>query len=121
MMMPANYSAIAENEMTYVVGGGLLEWAGENLADPIKNTKMLTTNLINIIANGFVKDLIATTMTPVFSGTWKPGDGVNAWTAKYITGKDGWNIAWGVVGNLAAIYQLATVKTKTVTDSVLSV
>ena len=28
MMMPANYSAIAENEMTYVVGGGLLEAIG---------------------------------------------------------------------------------------------
>ena len=28
MMMPANYSAIAETEMTYVVGGGLLEAIG---------------------------------------------------------------------------------------------
>ena len=24
MMMPANFSAVAENEMTYVVGGGLM-------------------------------------------------------------------------------------------------
>ena len=28
MMMPANYSVIAENEMTYVVGGGVIEAIG---------------------------------------------------------------------------------------------
>ena len=25
MMMPANFSAVSENEMTYVVGGGLVD------------------------------------------------------------------------------------------------
>ena len=28
MMMPANFSVVAENEMTYVVGGGVIEAIG---------------------------------------------------------------------------------------------
>ncbi len=48
MMMPANYSAIAENEMTYVVGGGLLEAIGSVTA-PVwgaANVKTFNTNLL---------------------------------------------------------------------------
>ena len=64
MMMPANYSAIAENEMTYVVGGGLLEAIGSVTA-PVwgaANVKTFNTNLLTIIGNSFVTDVISGTV-----------------------------------------------------------
>ena len=70
MMMPANYSAIAENEMTYVVGGGLLEAIGSVTA-PVwgaANVKTFNTNLITIIGNSFVTDVIGGTVGVVFGG-----------------------------------------------------
>ena len=72
MMMPANYSAIAENEMTYVVGGGLLEAIGSVTA-PVwgaANVKTFNTNLITIVGNSFIKDTLATTLGVAFSGAW---------------------------------------------------
>ena len=72
MMMPANYSAIAENEMTYVVGGGLLEAIGSVTA-PVwgaANVKTFNTNLITIVGNSFIKDTLATTLGVAFGGAW---------------------------------------------------
>ena len=72
MMMPANYSAIAENEMTYVVGGGLLEAIGSVTA-PVwgaANVKTFNTNLITIVGNSFIKDTLGTTLGVAFSGAW---------------------------------------------------
>ena len=56
MMMPANYSVIAENEMTYVVGGGVIEAIGAVTA-PVwgaANVKTFNTNLVTIIGNEFL-------------------------------------------------------------------
>ena len=72
MMMPANYSAIAENEMTYVVGGGLLEAIGSVTA-PVwgaANVKTFNTNLITIIGNSYVSKVLAGTLGVMFSGSW---------------------------------------------------
>ena len=72
MMMPANYSAIAENEMTYVVGGGLLEAIGSVTA-PVSgaaNVKTFNTNLLTIIGNSFVTDVISGTVGVVFGGDY---------------------------------------------------
>ena len=72
MMMPANYSAIAENEMTYVVGGGLLEAIGSVTA-PVwgaANVKTFNTNLLTILSNTFTKHTVAATMGTMFSGNW---------------------------------------------------
>lgn len=72
MMMPANYSAIAENEMTYVVGGGLLEAIGSVTA-PVwgpANVKTFNTNLITIIGNSFIKGTLGSTLGVAFSGIW---------------------------------------------------
>ena len=78
MMMPANYSAIAENEMTYVVGGGLLEAIGSVTA-PVwgaANVKTFNTNLITIIGNSFIKDTLGSTLGVAFSGVWGEKTGV---------------------------------------------
>ena len=53
MMMPANFSAISENEMTYVNGGASL---AEILAPELKveNWQKFNTNMVTIIGNSFL-------------------------------------------------------------------
>ena len=83
--MPANYSAIAENEMTYVVGGGLLEAIGSVTA-PVwgaANVKTFNTNLITLISNSFFADTVKSTLGVMFNGDWGSDD------TKKIFGADG--------------------------------
>ena len=131
MMMPANYSAIAENEMTYVVGGGLLEAIGSVTA-PVwgaANVKTFNTNLITIVGNSFVKDTLANTLGVAFGGTWfdktgktdDDGDeikntifGKNGNLHNWLGAKDGDKKMSGLnkfmqgVGVLSAVYTLGT-------------
>ena len=137
MMMPANYSAIAENEMTYVVGGGLLEAIGSVTA-PVwgaANVKTFNTNLITIIGNSYVSKVLAGTLGVMFSGSW--GEKNTAMSDAYkieddkkltIFGKNKalWNVldpngdaeTSGLnkfmqgIGALAAVYTLGTSTTK---------
>ena len=137
MMMPANYSAIAENEMTYVVGGGLLEAIGSVTA-PVwgaANVKTFNTNLITIIGNSYVSKVLSATLGVMFSGAWgtKDDDVAEAWgydKDKKITifGKNkalwnaldpnddketnGFNKFMQGIGALAAVYTLGTSTTK---------
>ena len=131
MMMPANYSAIAENEMTYVVGGGLLEAIGSVTA-PVwgpANVKTFNTNLITIVGNEFVKGTLKNTLGVAFGGTWfdktgktdDDGDeikntifGKNGNLHKWLGAKDGDKKMSGLnkfmqgVGVLSAVYTLGT-------------
>ena len=137
MMMPANYSAIAENEMTYVVGGGLLEAIGSVTA-PVwgaANVKTFNTNLITIIGNSYVSKVLGATLGVMFSGAWgtKDDDFAAAWgydKDKKVTifGKNkalwnaldpngsketnGFNKFMQGIGALAAVYTLGTSTTK---------
>lgn len=120
MMMPANYSAIAENEMTYVVGGGLVDCLAPLMND--KNWQNFNSNLIYIVGNSYVQKLADNTLGKLFGGTYKPGDiATGAWTdVKTVWGKNYnddnngfWDGAKGVlnvalqgVGVLASIYTL---------------
>ena len=127
MMMPANYSAIAENEMTYVVGGGLLEAIGSVTA-PVwgpANVKTFNTNLITIIGNSYVTKVVNGTLGTIFGGSYlvKTGEGDDA-KRNTIFGKDkalwneldptpngttnGFNKFLQGVGALAAVYQRGT-------------
>ena len=75
--MPANYSAIAENEMTYVVGGGLLEAIGSVTA-PIwtaANVKTFNTNLITLVSNSFFQKTVNSTLGVMFGGNWGGDNG----------------------------------------------
>lgn len=131
MMMPANYSAIAENEMTYVVGGGLLEAIGSVTA-PVwgaANVKTFNTNLITIVGNEFVKGTLKNTLGVAFGGTWfdktgktdDDGDeikntifGKNGNLHNWLGAKDGDKKMSGLnkfmqgVGVLSAVYTLGT-------------
>lgn len=131
MMMPANYSAIAENEMTYVVGGGLIDAIGAVTA-PVwtaANVKTFNTNLVTIIGNSYVSKVLKGTLGNVFGGSYlvKTGEGDDA-KRNTIFGKDkslwnaldpngdketnGFNKFLQGVGALAAVYTLGTSTTK---------
>ena len=133
MMMPANFAAVSENEMTYVMGGSI----GEYLMAPMGKAewKKFSTNLTTIVGNAYLGNFVNNTLGTVFSGTYVPGGVLGAfgsditgiWNKNY-TAKEGdaWdvvakstikgvlNVGLNVVGNLAAIYNLGfgTVKNK---------
>ena len=145
MMMPANFSAISENEMTYVNGGASL---AEILAPELKieNWQKFNQNMVTIIGNSFMDTYIGNTVGTLFSGAYKPGNLGNAWftgvkgaygtgfdagfgkhegelTAgdKFLNGANGvLNAGLRMVGSAAAIYNLATGTVKnTVNENVL--
>ena len=132
MMMPANFSAISENEMTYVNGGASL---AEILAPELKveNWQKFNTNMVTIIGNSFMSNYIKSTVGVLFNGAYKPGNLGNTWydnvskaygtgyeagfgkheneTAgdKFLNGGNGvLNAGLRMLGSAAAIYNLAT-------------
>ena len=126
MMMPANYSAIAENELTYVNGGAIA--LGDILADKLEvsNWKKFNTNMVTLIGNAFVGNYIDNTLGKLFSGSYDPihNSMIGGWFGRMseIGGEDAafsggpiiagankaLNIGLNIVGNAAAIYNLAT-------------
>ena len=137
MMMPANFSAISENEMTYVNGGASLS---EILAPELKleNWQKFNQNMVTIIGNSFLGDYVSNTVGTLFGGAYKPGNLGQAWfsgvSKYYNSGYDAvvgngtdagmtYNTALGtlngalnaglrIVGSAAAIYNLATANVK---------
>ena len=133
MMMPANFSAISENEMTYVNGGASL---ADILAPSleVKNWQKFNTNMVTIIGNSFMSNYIKNTVGVLFNGAYKPGNLGNAWLTgvkgaydtgydagfgkhddeqtagdKFLNGGNGvLNAGLRMVGSAAAIYNLAT-------------
>ena len=133
MMMPANFSAISENEMTYVNGGASL---ADILAPAleVKNWQKFNTNMVTIIGNSFMGKYIGNTVGILFNGAYKPGNLGNAWLTdvkdaygsgyaagfgkhddeqtagdKFLNGGNGvLNAGLRMVGSAAAIYNLAT-------------
>ena len=137
--MPANFSAVSENEMTYVMGGAI----GEYLMDPMGKAqwKQFSTNLTTIVGNAYLNKFLKSTVGAVFSGTYGTTSTVlgsfatnmsEIWDKNYNKDADDWtvkagtgalgvlNCALDVVGNLAAIYNLGFGKTKNaVSENVL--
>ena len=130
MMMPANFSAISENEMTYVNGGAV---ALEDILAPtlkVEDWQRFNKNMVTLIGNHFVGAYVKNTLGELFSGSYVPGNLGRAWfngvAGAYNSGRDvildptfsrlpGLDVANGVlnaglrmVGSAAAIYNLAT-------------
>ena len=133
MMMPANFSAISENEMTYVNGGASL---ADILAPELKveNWQKFNQNMVTIIGNSFMSKYIGNTVGVLFGGSYRPGALGNAWLTgvkgaygagsaagfgkhdgeltagdKFLNGANGvLNAGLRMVGSAAAIYNLAT-------------
>ena len=133
MMMPANFSAISESEMTYVNGGaGLAEILAPALE--VSNWQKFNQNMVTIIGNSFMAKYVENTVGTLFGGSYRPGALGNAWygdvkdsydagykagfgkhdgelTAgdKFLNGANGvLNAGLRMVGSAATIYNLAT-------------
>ena len=147
MMMPANFSAISENEMTYVNGGASLS---DILAPSLtlENWKKFNTNMVTIIGNSFLGDFVGNTVGQLFNGAYKPGNLGKAWFSgvnKYYQGgydavvrpdtdagmtygntalgtlNGALNAGLRIVGSAAAIYNLATGNVKNALPSAITV
>ena len=123
MMMPANFSAVAENELTYVVGGAsLVDYLAPAMTT--QNWQNVSTNVVKIIGNTFLTKYVNAAFDSVFDGKYVPGDFIggvfNTVHHAYDLGAHTFeNGAWGaglgilnaglsVVGGLAAIYTLGS-------------
>lgn len=122
MMMPANFSAVSENEMTYVMGGSIAEYLAPVMGK--KEWSNFSKNLVTIIGNSYLNNFVANTLGTIFSGVYTPGtvlgnfgtDITGVWSANYkttdtktkvLTGMKGvLNVGLNIAGNLAAIYNL---------------
>ena len=129
MMMPANYSAIAENEMSYVVGGGVIEFLGSFTAPifTVANLKTLNTNIVTLIGNKYLGGMIDNTLGLVFRGygkdaTWEniKTKNIFATMAGQFNDKQYGDVAASVIGTAAALYNLgnATVANKASSASI---
>ena len=111
MMMPANYSVIAENEMTYVNGGALIDCFAPLMTS--SNWKTFNTNLIKVIGNSFMQPVINATLGVMFGGNWLDGKsmfGDQGTISGYYTddSMSVLNKIMGTLGGLATIYTLGT-------------
>ena len=122
MMMPANFSAVSENEMTYVMGGSVADYLAPVMTK--KEWSKFSQNLVTIIGNSYLGNFVNNTLGVVFSGTYVPGgvlsnfgsDISGIWNANYddtstkskiLSGMAGvLNVGLNIAGNLAAIYNL---------------
>ena len=121
MMMPANFSAVAENEMTYVVGGSLVDVLAPAMTTA--NWQNVSANVIKIVGNAFLKTHTANVLGKLFDGNYVPGDVIGfsvknldkAYNKGYNTFGGNWGFAVGalnagmqILGGLSAIYTLGS-------------
>ena len=148
MMMPANFSAISENEMTYVNGGAV---ALEDILPArltLKNWQKFNQNMVTLIGNKFVGDYVSNTLGQLFKGTYVPGNLGKAWVhsvGEYYQGgyhaavgngpdaemtygtsvlgalNGALNVGLRLAGSAAAVYNLATGNVKNALPSALTV
>ena len=123
MMMPANFSAVAENELTYVVGGAsLVDYLAPAMTT--ENWQNVSANVIKIVGNTFLKSYVSSAFDSVFDGNYVPGDFIGGvWNTvhraydksahTYANGAWGaglglLNAALSIAGGLSAIYTLGS-------------
>mgnify|MGYP004616707705 CR=1 FL=1 len=133
MMMPANFSAVAENEMTYVIGGGLVDVLAPAMNE--QNWANVCYNAVQLVGNAFLGNNATLIFNDLFSGTYHVGNIsgkatkflANVWDTNYGP-KDNRN-PWGlgnallntglmVAGTLASVYTLGTGKIGIKADSI---
>lgn len=121
MMMPANFSAVAENEMTYVVGGSLVDVLAPVMTTA--NWQNVSGNVIKIVGNSFMAKYTNDILGQLFDGNYVPGDVIGfsvknldkAYNKGYNTFGGNWGFAVGalnagmqILGGLSAIYTLGS-------------
>ena len=119
--MPANFSAVAENEMTYVVGGSLVDVLAPVMTT--ENWQNVSANVIKIVGNSFLDAYTSSILAQLFDGNYVPGDVIGfsvknldkAYNKGYNTFGGNWGFAVGalnagmqILGGLSAIYTLGS-------------
>ena len=119
--MPANFSAVAENEMTYVVGGSLVDVLAPAMTTA--NWQNVSGNVIKIVGNSFLAKYTNDILGQLFDGNYVPGDVIGfsvknldkAYNKGYNTFGGNWGFAVGalnagmqILGGLSAIYTLGS-------------
>ena len=121
MMMPANFSAVAENEMTYVVGGSLVDVLAPAMTTA--NWQNVSANVIKIVGNAFIANNASKAFNTLFDGYYVPGDiagglfgsvanaykkGASALAGEWSLGLGVLNAGLSILGGLSAIYTLGS-------------
>ena len=121
MMMPANFSAVAENEMTYVVGGSLVDVLAPVMTTA--NWQNVSANVIKIVGNAFIANNAQAAFNTLFDGYYVPGDiagglfgsvasaykkGASALAGEWSLGLGVLNAGLSILGGLSAIYTLGS-------------
>ena len=121
MMMPANFSAVAENEMTYVVGGSLVDVLAPAMTTA--NWQNVSANVIKIVGNAFIANHAQKAFNTLFDGYYVPGDiagglfgsvanaykkGASALAGEWSLGLGVLNAGMSILGGLSAIYTLGS-------------
>ena len=115
MTFPANYAVIAEDELTYVTGGGVIA----NVLPAVmtsENWRTFSTNLIKIVGNTVLGNFVGTVLGTAFGTNYAFGgiiDAINTELGKL----NGVNCLLQSIAGLAAIYTLGTAGAKTVQDN----
>ena len=112
MLMPANYSVIAENEMSYVNGGANFIDAIGAVTAPIwdvNNVKTFSTNIVTLIGNKFIGKLVDGTLGVLFSGNTTWAEVKAAPKALFSTGNGIGDDIANFLGLTAAAYNLGSV------------
>ena len=114
MMMPANYSVVAENEMTYVVGGGIADILAPVMT--AQNVQNIVVNTITMVGSFFVNNVVGKGLYTVFTrgfgeNLYNDVDGQFLGLLKVDFTNDKWfnalgNLALNTVGIASAIYTM---------------
>lgn len=119
MTFPANYAVIAEDELTYVTGGGVIA----NVLPAVMtsdNWKTFNTNMIKIVGNTFLSQFIGAVLGTAFGSNYQFGGIIDA-LGNTFSGEDLPNTLLKVGGGLAAIYTLGIGNAKVKQSGVIGV
>ena len=86
MTFPANYAVIAEDELTYVTGGGVIA----NVLPAVmtsENWRTFSTNMIKIVGNTFLGSFVSAVLGTAFGTNYAFGGIFDALNDKF-AGKD---------------------------------
>ena len=102
MMMPANFSAVAENELTYVVGGAsLVDYLAPVMT--AQNWQNVSANVIKIVGNTFLIGGVWNTVHRAYDKGFHTYDNTQWGAALGIL-----NAGLSIAGGLSAIYTLGS-------------
>ena len=119
MTFPANYAVIAEDELTYVTGGGVIA----NVLPAVmtsENWRTFSINVIKIVGNSFMSNFVSTVLGTAFGTNYAFG-AISDSIGSKLSGMNFLNGAMQVVGGLATIYTLGTTDAKVKQSGVIGV